>query len=115
MNGKGYNVQIEALRGYNQNLKSFKEQSEKFDELVQQADVSDEAWGVVGLFTKQQYSSSLEELLGLMKQLKEGLDSSAAKILKAAEIYESADKQGSVLLGGQLVDIDKVKERPQGI
>lgn len=110
----GFRVQTEALRGYQDNLAAFKEQAQKFDDLVGKADVGDEAWGLVGLATKSQYTTALNELLGLLGHMKEGLDRTAAKIGKAADIYESSDKEGSILLGRQRVEIDKVEESHAG-
>lgn len=106
----GFRVQIEALRGYQDNLAAFKEQSQKFDELVTKADVSDEAWGLVGLATKSQYTAALTELRGLLRKMQEGLDQTASKIGRAADIYASEDERGAILLGKQKVEIDKVEE-----
>lgn len=107
---KGFTVQINALRGYGDNLDDFKSQADTFTELVDKADVTDEAWGVVGLATKGSYTEALAELNDLLSRMKDGLSATADKIRKAADIYEGNDKEGALQLGKHEGEIDKVSE-----
>ncbi|KMS91375.1 type VII secretion target [Prauserella rugosa] len=102
----GFNVEIEALSGYGENLASFKEQAGTFGELTDTADVGDESWGVVGIMTKGKYDEALAELKNLIEAMKEGLDSTADKIGTAAAMYRGDDEAHAMNLGGFLVDID---------
>ncbi|MFC4001566.1 type VII secretion target [Prauserella oleivorans] len=110
----GFTVQIEALRGYGENLKDFQQQATTFSDLVERADVGDESWGVVGLATKGSYDQALEELTRLIERMKQGLEATADKIKQAADIYASNDLEGAFRLGGHRVEIDKVAEARPG-
>lgn len=105
----GFNVEIEALEGYGDNLKSFKDQANTFEELTGRADVGDESWGVVGIMTKGKYDEALGELKSLLTELKTGLDTTSEKVSTAAKAYRANDDQHVVTLGdyeGQLTATD---------
>ncbi|GAA1244049.1 hypothetical protein GCM10009676_32200 [Prauserella halophila] len=106
----GFNVEIEALEGYGDNLKSFKEQATTFDELTGRADVGDESWGVVGIMTKGKYDEALAELKNLISSLKTGLDTTSDKISTAAKAYRGNDDQHVVTLGQYEGQIDTTDE-----
>ncbi|MBB3049167.1 hypothetical protein FHS23_000162 [Prauserella isguenensis] len=106
----GFNVEIEALEGYGDNLKSFKEQASTFDELTGRADVGDESWGVVGIMTKGKYDEALAELKNLLDALKTGLDTTSEKISTAAKAYRANDDQHVVTLGKYQGSIDTTDE-----
>lgn len=102
----GFNVEIEALEGYGDNLQSFKEQATTFDELTGRADVGDASWGVVGIMTKGKYDEALAELKGLIDALKTGLDTTSEKVSTAAQAYRDNDQQHVVTLGDYQGEID---------
>lgn len=107
---QGFTVQIDALRGYGDNLDDFRSQADTFSELTGKADVSDEAWGVVGLATRGSYTEALAELKDLLSRMKDGLAVTAEKIRKVADLYEGNDKEGALHLGKHAGEIDKVAE-----
>src|SRR5690606_26769973 len=68
--GNGYNVDIPALKTYANNLSFYTSEADKFGTLIDQAEVPEKAWGLVGLFAKQTYSEKLKELEDLLGQMK---------------------------------------------
>lgn len=98
----GYEVKIDALRGYVENLGSYQEQTGKFTEFVAESDVGDESWGLVGLMTKSGYTEMLGELTGLLANMADGLASASDKFGAAADGYQHAEDEFSRLLQGFL-------------
>lgn len=87
----GFNVNIEALHQYSRKLASHKSAVNKVSGLVDQADVGDESWGVVGWFVKQSYTDMLSDLKDLMTEMENGLQSASDKINAAAKHYQEAE------------------------
>ncbi|WP_199434433.1 WXG100 family type VII secretion target [Qaidamihabitans albus] len=95
---EGYRVDVEALRRYTDNLGSYQDQTAKFGDLVGKADVGDESWGVIGLFTKSQYTETLGQLTDHLRGMKDGLQSASDKVTKAAETYQGMDDEVARLM-----------------
>ncbi|EHK87974.1 type VII secretion target [Saccharomonospora azurea] len=113
--GGGFNVQVEALRGYRDALDDFGDQANEFKDLVGRADVGNESWGLVGLATKGAYTEALGELNDLLDRMQQGLSTLGDKFKTAADLYAGNDDHGAIQLGGYEVEIDKVDEaRPAG-
>ncbi|WP_019818446.1 WXG100 family type VII secretion target [Saccharomonospora saliphila] len=87
----GFNVNIEALRSYSGKLAENKTAVGKVSGLVDEADVGDESWGVVGIFVKQSYTEMLSDLKNLMTEMENGLQSASDKISTAAQSYQDAE------------------------
>ncbi|NIJ14416.1 hypothetical protein FHU38_004817 [Saccharomonospora amisosensis] len=49
----GMQTNIEAISGYARKLPHYEQEADKFRDLVDAADVTDEAWGIMGAFAKQ--------------------------------------------------------------
>ena len=52
----GIQVDVSALSAYAGQLGYYEQEADKFGNLVDAADVTNEAWGVVGIFAKQGYT-----------------------------------------------------------
>ncbi|WP_026453578.1 hypothetical protein [Saccharomonospora iraqiensis] len=87
----GFNVNIEALNSYSQKLAEHRTSVGEVHGKIDEADVGDEAWGVVGLFVKQDYSDLLERLKGLMTEMENGLQAASEKVGTAARLYQEAE------------------------
>lgn len=87
----GFTVRVSALHEYRGNLEQFRSQAGTFADLVAKADVSDEAWGLVGLATKSSYTEALTQLNSLLNAVERGLYHTADRIRRAAELYEASD------------------------
>ncbi|MBK1784049.1 ESX-1 secretion-associated protein [Prauserella cavernicola] len=102
----GYDVDLPALRKYRENLGSYQGQAGKFADLVAKADVGDQSWGVVGLFTKSQYTETLGELKRHLTSMAEGLQSASDKIGAAADQYRAMDDEVIRLLKNVLTQLE---------
>lgn len=98
----GYNVSPDELRAYSNKLKGQQDTAGSIAGLVDQADVGDESWGVVGLFVKDSYTEMLTELQSMFDELKNGLDNGSAKFSEAAKAYD----EGEQWVNGLLNDIN---------
>lgn len=61
---------------------------------MDEADVDDKSWGVVGIFVKQQYKQMLADLKDTFTAISEGLDSGAEKFRDTAQGY--ADQEAAL-------------------
>lgn len=102
----GYGVDIPALKTYANNLDFYNSEADKFGGLVDQADVSNESWGLIGLYCKQFYTEKLAELRDLMGEMKEGVDSLSEKITTAASIYDGMEADATMTFGAHEAEVD---------
>ncbi|OLT42419.1 hypothetical protein BJF85_23075 [Saccharomonospora sp. CUA-673] len=109
----GFGLDPEHLRGYTQNLGQYKGQTQELAQNVHQADVGDESWGIVGLFTKQGYTDLLNELNSHIKDMLDGLNSASEKINSSAEKYETEEREVARLLNQALTNINAAQGGPQ--
>ncbi|WP_028847109.1 MULTISPECIES: type VII secretion target [Thermocrispum] len=94
MEGAGFVVDAEVMKNFaTKDLPQYTEQAGKFMELVDKADVSNESWGAVGLFTKQGYTNMLGSLKGLLDQMQEGCRQAGEKFSAAARVYTETDDE----------------------
>ncbi|WP_028852077.1 hypothetical protein [Thermocrispum municipale] len=107
--GNGYNVDIPALKTYANNLSFYTSEADKFGTLIDQAEVPEKAWGLVGLFAKQTYSEKLKELEDLLGQMKQGVENFSEKISTAAKVYEGMENDTAMSFGGHQTTIDGPK------
>lgn len=87
----GHAVNHEELHKFSGDLGNYKNQSDQIGKLIHEADVGDKSWGVVGLFTKQQYTSTLDSLVGHVREMTEGFGTLSDKIKTAADGYKGDD------------------------
>ncbi|WP_328606184.1 type VII secretion target [Amycolatopsis sp. NBC_00345] len=104
--GSGHAVDPKALRTYATGLGHYKDEAAKFGNLVNQADVTDKSWGLIGLAVKQTYTSKLGDLRELLELLKTGVDAYSGKLNQAAEIYDGHEKDVTMVLGKYKAEID---------
>ncbi|HVW44740.1 MAG TPA: hypothetical protein VHC18_25675 [Amycolatopsis sp.] len=107
----GYAVDIAALTKYSGDLKSTKDSVSQVTGKVDEADVGDKSWGIVGLFVKHKYTDMLNDLKDLLKEMENGLDSASAKIGSAAKAYRESDEQHKQALSEIVKQLDDVVVR----
>jgi len=107
----GYAVDIAALTKYSEDLKSNKESVAQVTGKVDEADVGDESWGIVGLFVKHKYTDMLGDLKDLLKEMEDGLGSASEKIGSAAKAYQEQDDQHKQSLSDIVKQLDDVVVR----
>jgi hypothetical protein len=104
----GIQTNIAAISAYARQLPYYEQEADKFGAKIDAADVTDEAWGLVGLFAKQGYTERLTELRSLLTDLKDGVDGFTAKLTKAAEMYQGVEDAGKVTFGRYEAEIDAI-------
>jgi hypothetical protein len=104
----GIQTNIAAISAYARQLPYYEQEADKFGAKIDAADVTDQAWGLVGLFAKQGYTERLTELRSLLTDLKDGVDGFTAKLTRAAEMYQGVEDAGKVTFGRYEAEIDAV-------
>ncbi|MFF5991067.1 hypothetical protein [Prauserella flavalba] len=102
----GIQTNIEAISAYARQLPHYEGEADKFGNLIDAADVTNEAWGVIGIFAKQGYTDRLAELRSLLDDMKDGVDGFITKLNKAAEMYQDAEDAGKITFGRHQAQID---------
>lgn len=102
----GFDVNSDELRQYAGKLDGHHSTAGQIAGLVDQADVGDKSWGVVGLFVKDHYSQLLGDLKDLFGDLQEGLQSGSTKFGQAADGYQQQEDAVKQLLAGMKLEID---------
>lgn len=105
-NPEGIHVDVAALTTYARQLGFYETEADKFSGLVDQADVTDEAWGVMGARAKQSYADRLGELRSLMDEMKQGVQSLTAEITETAAVYGGVEEDAVVRFGRHEAEID---------
>lgn len=95
----GFTVDSDELRRYGDKLAGHKD--------IDQADVGDKSWGVVGLIVKEQYTELLSDLRETFTMLQEGLQSGSDKFKAAADGYQQNEEAMKQLLDGLKIEIDR--------
>jgi len=103
---EGIQTNIGAISAYARQLPYYEQEADKFGAKIDAADVTDQAWGLVGLFAKQGYTERLAELRSLLTDLKDGVDGFTTKLTRAAEMYQGAEDAGKVTFGRYEAEID---------
>lgn len=104
--GGGHKVDVGELETYTKNLSYYSSEADKFGRLVDQADVSNESWGVIGLFCKQSYTDKLTELRDLLAEMKEGVETLTDKLSTAAQVYKGMEEDTAMTFGRHKTTID---------
>ncbi|MCT2582223.1 hypothetical protein [Actinophytocola gossypii] len=95
----GSQVDITALSAYGRQLGYYEDEADKFGNLIDAADVTDEAWGVVGAFAKQGYTDRLAELRSLLDDMRNGVDALVTKVDQSARMYQGVEDAGTITFG----------------
>lgn len=106
MSYPGHSAKSDNLRAYAQKLANGAEKTSEIKSLVDQADVSDEAWGVVGWFVKQDYTKLLSALNDLLDDMTDGYNSGNENFTNAASEYDQQEDQVAQLLHQLTDDVD---------
>ncbi|MGB3438968.1 MAG: type VII secretion target [Actinophytocola sp.] len=102
----GIQVDTAALSAYAGQLGYYGDEAGKFEKLIDAADVTNEAWGVVGIFAKQGYTDRLAELRSLLDDMKAGVDALVTKVNQSAAMYEGNEEAGVIRFGQHEAEID---------
>ncbi|ACU95461.1 type VII secretion target [Saccharomonospora viridis] len=103
----GFTVDSDELRRYGDKLAGHKDTAGQIASLLDQADVGDKSWGVVGLIVKEQYTELLSDLRETFTMLQEGLQSGSDKFKAAADGYQQNEEAMKQLLDGLKIEIDR--------
>lgn len=104
--GGGQAVDTAALKTYANNLSYYTSEADKFGNLVDQADVTNESWGLIGLYCKQFYTEKLAELRDLLGDMKEGVEALTDKVNQAATIYDGMEDDAAIKFGQHQAQVD---------
>lgn len=99
-------VDVPALTNYARQLGYYQSEADKFGNLIDQADVTNEAWGVMGVWAKQSYTDRLTELRDLLTAMKEGVDALTTKISDTAAVYQGQEDDTVIRFGQHQAMID---------
>lgn len=102
----GHKVDTAAITKYATGLEHYKGEAAKFGDLVNQADVTDRSWGLIGLAVKQTYTSKLDELKQLLELMKTGVGAFQGKLNQAASIYDGHENDAVMTFGKFKADLD---------
>ncbi len=105
----GFFINPEVIDKYSQKLADNKSSVNHVRDLVAQADVSDESWGVVGLFVKQSYTEMLGDFKDLLKEMSDGLQSASEKMMTAAKAYREAEEENRRILNDIVKQLNAAK------
>jgi hypothetical protein len=87
----GFHVEVEDLRTYSRSLADNKSAVSRVSGLVDDADVGDKSWGIVGIFVKQHYTEMLGDLQDLLRDMADGLQTASDKFARAADVYQQTE------------------------
>jgi hypothetical protein len=104
--GDGAEADISAISAYAGQLGYYEQEADKFGNLVDAADVSNESWGIVGIFAKQGYTDRLTELRSLLDDMKNGVDSLITKVNQSAQMYQGLEDAGTIRFGQHEAQIE---------
>jgi hypothetical protein len=103
---EGIDVDVPALTAYAKQLGYYETEADKFGSLIDRADVTNEAWGVMGVWAKQGYTDRLGELRSLLDEMKQGVETLTTKIFDAAAAYQGTEDDVVTVFGQYEATID---------
>ena len=110
--GSGIGVEVGELKAFVGTLDFYESESNKFDALVERANgVSNESWGLIGLFVKDTYTRQLDVLRGLVDDMTEAIGAMSDKIAEAAQVYESTEQDHVIMFGEHRAEVDGIQGR----
>ena len=105
----GTHVDLTALSNYATQLGYYSSEADKFGGLVDQADVTNEAWGLIGVWAKQSYTDKLTELRSLLDEMKQGVGDLTAKVTESVAVYQGNEDDKVIEFGQYEATIDGPK------
>jgi hypothetical protein len=103
----GFDVNPDELRQFAGKLDGHLGRAGEIAGLVAKADVGDKSWGVVGLFTKSEYTQRLADLKDLFADMQAGMQSGAEKFRGTADGYADQEEALKNIFNGIQVEIDR--------
>lgn len=103
---EGTQVDIAALSAYARQLGYYDGEADKFGGLIDAADVTNEAWGIIGTFAKQGYTDRLTELRSLLEDMKQGVEALTGKVEQSAQMYQGIEEAGTIRFGQHEAHVD---------
>lgn len=105
----GTQVDVAALANYANQLGYYTSEADKFGRAIDAADVTDEAWGVVGVWAKKSYTDRLTELRSLLDDMKQGVEDLTTKIKDTVAVYQGNEEDRVIDFGRHQAMIDGPK------
>jgi uncharacterized protein YukE len=102
----GIQVDVPALTAYAKQLGYYETEADNFGRLVDQADVTNEAWGIMGAWAKKAYVDRLTELRSLLEEMKQGVEGLSTKITDTATVYQGLEDDAVIRFGRHEATID---------
>jgi hypothetical protein len=99
-------VDVAALTNYARQLGYYEGEADKFGNLIDQADVTNEAWGLIGVWAKKDYTDKLGELRDLLAEMKEGVETLTSKMTDTAEVYQGNEDDTTIYFGRHQAYLD---------
>lgn len=106
MTGKGYETDVDALRRFGRDLETFQNTAGRLAERIGGADVTDTAWGVVGLVVKEIYSRVLGESQDYLGGMEQRITEVADLLIKSANEYQDTDVETKQRIAEILGDLE---------
>ena len=105
-NPDGTHVDLSALTSYSSQLGYYSSEADRFGAVIDQADVTNEAWGLIGIWAKQSYTDRLTELRSLLAQMKEGVGELTTKVTDSVAVYQGNEDDKVIEFGQYEANID---------
>ncbi|MBA0124712.1 ESX-1 secretion-associated protein [Haloechinothrix sp. YIM 98757] len=112
MSAAGFQVDPDVIKKYSEDVGTYSDQAAQIKDLVAQADVGDESWGVVGIFTKDSYTQALRQLQEQMQALMDGAQTAAEKFAATAEAYQEREDEAVRVMQDALDALDTCPPPP---
>lgn len=90
MSGR-FDVDAAALKVYADTMSRYAGQTKAFGEQVSQADVGDASWGIVGLFAKDKYTETIENLQEFLRSAEGFANGLDERMRRAGTAYDEMD------------------------
>ncbi len=105
-NPDGTHVDLSALTNYSSQLSYYSSEADRFGAVIDQADVTNEAWGLIGIWAKQSYTDRLTELRSLLAEMKEGVGDLTTKVTDSVAVYQGNEDDKVIEFGQYEANID---------
>lgn len=99
-------VNVAALTSYANQLGLYETEADNFGRVIDEADVTNEAWGVIGIWAKEGYTQRLTELRDLLAEMKEGVQNLSTKMTDTALAYQNTEEDTVIRFGQHEAMID---------
>ncbi|MHA6801344.1 hypothetical protein [Bounagaea algeriensis] len=91
-NGNGFNAPTEAIDKTGQEVKGLADTAGGIEQNSSRAEVSDSAWGMIGMFVKSDYDDLLQQFSEHLGEVKEGIEKAGDTFQEIAQDYDETDR-----------------------